>query len=265
MHPVYTLQPGSTPLLISMPHVGTLLPVDQQHRYTERALQVEDTDWFLDRLYSFAGDLGATLLVPRFSRYLIDLNRSPDNAPMYPGQNNTELCPTRHFTGDAIYRPQAEPDEAEVQRRLAQYWWPYHRALQAQLDQLLAQHGHVVLFDAHSIHSTLPWLFEGSLPQMNIGTVQGASCHPSLEASLREVFGAQSSYSHVFNGRFKGGYITRAYGQPARGVHAVQLEMVFNAYMEETQPYRWHPQRAAAVSPLLRSMVQTMLRWKPEP
>ena len=265
MNPTYTLHPGRTPLLISMPHVGTQLPADQRQRYTQRALEMEDTDWFLDRLYSFAGDLGATLLVPRYSRYLVDLNRAPDNVPMYPGQNNTELCPTRHFTGEPIYRADQAPDAAEVQRRVAGYWRPYHDALQAQLLQLKAQHGHVVLFDAHSIKGTLPWLFDGTLPDMNLGSADGASCAGALQQAVAGVLAAQGDYSHVLNGRFKGGYITREYGRPASGVHAVQLEMACSAYMDEAPPYRWHPPRAAAVSPLLRQLVQTMLQWRPAP
>jgi N-formylglutamate deformylase len=267
MNDTYTLHKGNTALLISMPHVGTQLPPEQHQRYTPRALLLEDTDWFLDRLYGFAAELGATLLVPHHSRYLIDLNRAPDNAPMYPGLNNTELCPTRHFTGDPIYLPGQAPDNAEVQRRVERYWCPYHQALQSQFQQLKAQHGHVVLFDAHSIKSTLPWLFEGSLPDMNLGTAGGSSCAPALQQALVQVMGTQGDhqapYSHVFNGRFKGGYITRQYGQPDQGVHAVQLEMAWSAYMEEAPPYRWHPQRAAAVTPLLVRLVQALLRWRP--
>ena len=153
---VLTLHRGTSPLVISFPHVGTEIPADQRWRCTERALRVEDTDWFLDRLYAFAAGLGATLVVPRFSRYLIDLNRGSDNAPMYPGRNNTELCPTRFFTGEPLYRPGAEPDAAEVQRRVERYWQPYHDALTAELERLRAMHGHAVLFDAHCIKSELP-------------------------------------------------------------------------------------------------------------
>ena len=263
MNDICTLHRGSTPLLISFPHVGTHIPADQQARYTERALQVEDTDWFLDRLYAFAADLGASLVVPRHSRYLIDLNRSSDNLPMYPGQNNTELCPTRHFTGEPIYREGQAPDEAEVRRRVAIYWQPYHDAVQAQLAQLKQTHGHAVLFDAHSIKSDVPWLFEGTLPHMNVGTVNGQSCAPSLRDAVAAVFGAQTAYSHVVDGRFKGGHITRHFGQPEQGVHAVQLEMCWRAYMDELPPYRWHDTHAAAVTPLLRSLVQTLATWRP--
>jgi N-formylglutamate deformylase len=264
MSDVFTLHRGSAPLLVSMPHVGTLIPADQQARYTERALQVEDTDWFLDRLYGFAHELGASLLVPRYSRYLIDLNRPPDNAPMYAGQNNTELCPTRHFTGDPIYRPGQAPDEAEIQRRVQQHWQPYHQALRAELARLKAAHGHVVLFDAHSIQSELPWLFPGRLPHMNLGTVGGTSCDPSLRHALAAVLAAQSDYSHVVDGRFRGGHITRHFARPSEGVHTVQLEMCWRAYMDESPPCRWHDERAAAVTPLLRRLLQTMRDWRPK-
>jgi N-formylglutamate deformylase len=262
--PVFTLHRGHTPLVISFPHVGTEIPAELQPRYTPRALQVEDTDWFLDRLYGFARDLGATMIVPRFSRYLIDLNRSSDNTPMYPGQNNTELCPTRHFTGEPLYPAGQAPDESEIQARVARYWQPYHRALQAELQATRARHGHTVLFDAHSIKSELPWLFEGTLPHMNLGTANGTACAPSLQAQVAAVFGAQSDFSHVLNGRFKGGHITRHFGQPAGGVHAVQLEMCWRAYMDEEAPYRWHDGRAAAVTPVLTRLVQTMLAWTPQ-
>ena len=262
MTPSSTLHPGSTPLLISMPHVGTEIPQDQQPRYTSRALQAEDTDWFLDRLYAFAAESGASLLVPRYSRYLIDLNRPSENTPMYSGQNNTELCPTRHFTGDAIYRSGQAPDEAEIQRRVAQYWRPYHDALQAELERLRTQHGHAVLFDAHSIKSELPWLFEGTLPQLNLGTVEAASCDPGLRQALAQVLEAQSDYDHVIDGRFKGGHITRHFGKPQERVHAVQLEMCWRSYMDEDPP-AWSNARAAAITPLLRSLVDTLLQWKP--
>lgn len=261
-HDIYTLHRGRTPLLISMPHVGTAIPPQQRHRYTERALQVEDTDWFLDRLYAFAEPLGASVLVPVMSRYLIDLNRPSDNQPMYAGQNNTELCPTRHFTGDPIYREGQAPDDAEIRRRVFAYWQPYHDALRDELARLKARHGHAVLFDAHSIRSALPWLFEGTLPHMNLGTVNGSSCSPALRDALAAVFAAQTDYGHVVDGRFKGGHITRHFGRPQDGVHAVQLEMCWRAYMDE-EPAQWNDERAAAVRPLLEQLVRTMVAWSP--
>ena len=211
---VYTLRRGHSPLLISLPHVGTVIPTDQHYRYSARAINVEDTDWFLDRVYAFAAELGATLIVPRYSRYLIDLNRSSDNAPMYPGQNNTELCPTRHFSGEVLYHENLEPDASEIARRVTHYWQPYHDALHDQLALLTAAHGHAVLFDAHSIKSELPWLFDGQLPNMSVGTANGASCAPSLADAVMRVFASQTEFTYVLNGRFKGGHITRHFGDP---------------------------------------------------
>jgi N-formylglutamate deformylase len=259
----YVLSRGSSPLLISIPHVATAIPIDQQHRYTPRALGSEDTDWFLDRLYAFAADRGATMIVPAFSRYLIDLNRSSDNAPMYPGQNNTELCPTRHFTGDALYREDCEPDDAEIHRRVTRYWQPYHDALRDELARIKSAHGYAVLFDAHSIKSEVPWLFSGQLPHMSVGTANGGSCALTLSDAVIRVFSAQSAFSHVLNGRFKGGHITRHFGCPDDGIHAIQLEMCWRAYMDETPPYAWNDALAAGVLPLLRAFVDTLIHWTP--
>jgi N-formylglutamate deformylase len=261
---IFTLHRGSTPLLVSIPHVGTALPEALRDRYDTRALDVEDTDWHLDEVYAFVRDMGASLLVPRHSRYVIDLNRPPENAPMYPGVNNTELCPTRFFTGDALYRQGAGPDEAEVAARCERYWRPYHRALEGELARIQAAHGHVVLFDAHSIKSELPWLFEGRLTDLNLGTVDGASCAPSLRAALGDVLASQSTYSHVVDGRFKGGHITRHYGRPAAGRHAVQLEMTWRCYMREEPPYAVDAERMAALRPTLRALIRTMRDWKPD-
>jgi N-formylglutamate deformylase len=265
--PIFALHQGTRPLLISMPHVGTQLPDWLAPRLVPRALAVEDTDWHLERLYAFAKAMGASILVPQHSRFVVDLNRPSDNAPMYPGANNTELCPTRFFTGDPIYRDGQAPEEAEIQQRVATYWQPYHSALAAELQRIKAAHGHAVLFDAHSIQSTLPWLFDGQLPALNLGTVQGTSCAASLRQAVADVCASPATnprvYSHVLDGRFKGGYITRQYGRPADHIHAVQLEMCWRAYMLETAPYDWHPERAAQVQPLLQHLVQTMLDWSP--
>ena len=261
---VFTLYRGHLPLLVSVPHAGTVIPVDQQPRYVQRALAVEDTDWFMEEVYGFVHELGASLLVPRHSRYLIDLNRPPENLPMYPGVNNTELCPTRFFSGDALYREGQAPDDAEIARRLQRYWQPYHQALQTELARLKAEHGHALLFDGHSIKSQLPWLFDGQLPDLNLGTVNGASCAPSLRAALGGVLAAQTEFTHVVDGRFKGGYITRRYGQPAQGVHAVQLEKCWRCYMEETPPFAVDAARLRRLQPVLRALLKTMLDWTPD-
>jgi N-formylglutamate deformylase len=260
---ICTLHHGHTPLLVSLPHVGTLIPADQRARYVERALAVEDTDWHLDVLYAFVRELGASLIVPRHSRYLIDLNRPPEDAPMYAGVNNTELCPTRFFTGEPLYRDGQVPDAAEVARRRETYWRPYHDALDAELERLNAAHGHAILFDGHSIKSELPWLFDGRLPDLNLGTAGGTSCAPSLRAALVAVLESQSDFTHVVDGRFKGGHITRSRGRPAGGVHAVQLEMCWSTYMAEQPPYQVDRVRAAALVPVLRALVAAMLAWSP--
>ena len=259
----FSLHRGNTPLLVSVPHAGTALPAALLEGLVPRAQAVEDTDWHLEQLYGFVRDLGASLIVPQYSRYLIDLNRPREDTPMYPGANNTGLVPTRFFTGQALYREGREPDAAEVARRAAQYWQPYHDALAAELARLRSAHGHAVLFDAHSIKSELPWLFEGSLPHLSLGTAGGSSCAPALAAALAAVLGAQRHYSHVIDGRFKGGYITRHYGRPAEQLHALQLEMCWRCYLDEARPAEWHAGRAAEVTPLLRALVQALIDWRP--
>ncbi|MEO8125273.1 MAG: N-formylglutamate deformylase [Burkholderiales bacterium] len=256
---IATLHHGSTPLLVSFPHVGTAIPEDIRARLMPDALHVADTDWHLEPLYAFVRALGASTLVPRHSRYCIDLNRPPENTPMYAGANNTELCPTRAFTGEPIYREGTAPDDAEVARRLQYYWRPYHDALADELARLKAEHGHALLFDAHSIKSELPWLFDGRLPDLNLGTADGESCGLPLRNALARVLQSQSRYTHAVDGRFKGGYITRRYGRPREGVQAVQLEMCWSSYMAETPPYEIDEQRANGVRPLLRKLIGTML------
>lgn len=260
----FTLHRGTAPLLVSVPHAGTEIPNDLAPAYVERARSVEDTDWHLERIYAFVKKLGASLIVPRFSRYVIDLNRPPDNQPMYAGANNTELCPTRFFTGDELYRAGAQPGPPEVNRRLQTYWRPYHEALTLELARIKAWHGHAVLFDAHSIKSELPWLFEGKLPDLNLGTVQGTSCAPGMRAALSSVLELQSSFTHAIDGRFKGGYITRHYGRPAQDIHALQLEMCWSCYMIEQPPWQVDSARLERLQPVLKLLVKAMLDWKPD-
>jgi N-formylglutamate deformylase len=260
---LYKLQRGSTPLLVSLPHVGTWIPDELKPRYQTRALQVEDTDWHLERLYGFVVELGASLIVARASRYVIDLNRPCENAPMYPGVNNTELCPTRFFTGEPLYSQGAAPDDDEIRRRVTTYWQPYHDALRTELERLRSLHGHALLFDGHSIKSELPWLFEGRLWDLNLGTAGGASCDTELRKTLVALLQSQDRFSQIADGRFKGGHITRHYGRPAERIHAVQLEMCWHCYMREDPAFTYDEVRAAQVQPLLRRLVQTMIDWKP--
>jgi N-formylglutamate deformylase len=253
----FQLHRGSIPLLVSIPHMGTEIPQPLRGDYVARALDVEDTDWHLDRLYAFARTLGASVLQPTVSRYVVDLNRPPDDTPMYPGASNTELCPSRFFTGDALYRDGfvLSPGEKACQR--ATWWAPYHTALQGELARLKAQHGHVLLWDAHSIRAEIPWLFEGRLPDLNIGTADGRSADASIAQAVKEAAARHPAFTHVLDGRFKGGYITRQYGRPAERVHAVQLEMCQCLYMREAPPWNYEEKAAARVAPVLRDMVQS--------
>jgi N-formylglutamate deformylase len=255
----YTLHRGSAPILVSMPHIGTEIPAELQSAYVPRALAVEDTDWHLHRLYDCLPALGASVLTPRMSRYVIDLNRPPDDAPMYPGASNTELCPTRFFTGDPLYREGRAPDAAERARRREVYWQPYHAALAQELARIKALHGYALLWDAHSIRSQIPWLFEGTLPGLNIGTASGESADAAIAQAVEQACAHSGQVSHVLNGRFKGGFITRNYGVPAFQVHAVQLEMCQNLYMQEVAPFDYDAARAAKVQPLLHKLLSHAL------
>ena len=255
----FQLHRGSLPLLVSIPHMGTEIPQPLHADYQPRALELEDTDWHLDRLYAFARTLGASLLQATVSRYVVDLNRPPDDAPMYPGASNTELCPTRFFTGDALYREGFVLSTEEKERRRTTWWAPYHQALQQELARLKAQHGFVLLWDAHSIRAEIPWLFEGRLPDLNIGTADGKSAHAGIAQAVQDAAARHPQFTHVLNGRFKGGYITRRYGRPEENVHAVQLEMCQYLYMREAPPWNYEEARAAQVQPVVREMVEAAL------
>ena len=252
---------GTTPLVISLPHVGTDLPPEVAAQMTPRGRQVGDTDWHVDRLYGFARAAGAAWLQPRLSRYAIDLNRPPGDEALYPGQASTGLCPALAFDGAPLYLAQP-PDAAEIARRRERYWAPYHAALAGLLAESRARHGFAVLLDAHSIRSQVPRLFEGKLPDINLGTNDGRSCSPLLAKELVQCLSAQSRFSHVLNGRFKGGYITRCYGQPDHGVHALQIELAQLAYMDELGPL-YEESRAAALIALLHEVVALLRDFKP--
>ena len=254
----FRLHQGSTPLLISLPHDGSELPEGIATRLTDGARRVPDTDWHVSRLYDFARELGASILVPRWSRYVVDLNRPPDDTSLYPGQNTTGLCPVVQFSGEPVYLPGAEPDAAEIAARVDSYWRPYHETLDAELQRIRGEHGRAVLWEGHSIRGTLPFLFEGELPDLNLGTAGGASCTPALQRRLEAVLDAQEQYSHVVNGRFKGGYITRHYGVPETGVEAVQLELAQRTYMDEDS-FDYLPERAARLQEVLRALLQATL------
>ena len=257
----YRFRAGTSPLLVSMPHVGTAVAPDIAQDMTEAARQLPDTDWHVDRLYDFLGALGASVIAATQSRYVIDLNRAPDGRALYPGASNTELCPTTTFAEEPIYRPGAEPDADEIARRRKTVWEPYHRRLGEALKALRARHGIAFLWDAHSIRSEVPRFFEGRLPDLNIGTGGGESAAAELVTAVAAAAGASPHYSSVVDGRFKGGYITRNYGDPASGIHAIQLELSQITYMGEDPPFGFREDRAAHIRPVLRSMLAAGLAW----
>lgn len=257
----FELRRGTAPLLISMPHPGTLLPPDIADRLTDAALRLPDTDWHLPRLYDFADALGASVIVATHSRYAIDLNRPPDGADLYPGQDTTALCPADTFDRQPLYRDRRQPDATEVERRIERYWAPYHAALRNELVRLRERHASVVLWDAHSIRSVLPRFFAGRLPDLNFGSAGGAACDRNLAQLLLRIAGNHPRYSAVLDGRFKGGYITRHYGQPDRGVHAVQLELAQCTYMNEDYPFAFDDGLASELRPVLNELLHAALRW----
>lgn len=258
---IFEFTGGRTPLLVSMPHVGTHVPSEIAARMTPAARGVPDTDWHVDRLYDFLDDIGAGRLRATHSRFVIDLNRAPDGRPLYPGASNTELCPTTLFDESPIYQSGAAPDAAEIASRRKRYWQPYHDRLAAELAALKARFGFAILFDAHSIRSEVPRFFDGRLPDLNIGTGGGVTAAPDLTARAVAAATEAEGYSSVLNGRFQGGYITRHYGRPQEGVHALQLELSQITYMEEDAPFTFREDRAAGIRPVLRRILQAMSDW----
>lgn len=259
----YRFKQGSLPLLVSMPHCGTYVPPEIAERMTEVARTVPDTDWHMPQLYDFLQDLDVSVLQATHSRYVIDLNRAPDNQALYAGANNTELCPLQTFALDEIYLEGRQPDTAEVEARRAEFWQPYHDCIRQELSVIKARHGFALLWDAHSIRSEVPRFFKGRLPDLNLGTADGKAAAPGLLDLLSAVArdAEQLGYTHAANGRFKGGYITRSHGDPANDVHAVQLELSQITYMDEDPPFTFREDLAAQVRPVLSGLVHAMLAW----
>lgn len=259
-----TVRRGDAPLLVSLPHTGTLIPPAIAGRLVSPWLARKDADWWIDRLYDFAGELGATVVHTAVSRTVIDVNRDPSGASLYPGQATTGLCPTTTFDGEPLYGDGAEPDATEIAERCAAWFDPYHAALAAEIARLRARHPDIVLYDCHSIRSVIPRLFDGVLPQFNIGTNGGASAAPALTARIEAICDATGA-TRATNGRFKGGWITRRYGSPAGGVHAVQMELACRGYMADPDgplgpsdwPAPWDPHFAAPMRATLRTILET--------
>jgi N-formylglutamate deformylase len=254
---IVTVTRGSSPLILSMPHPGTGLPHEVAAALNERGRLVEDTDWHMRELYGFAERFQPTIVEAGLSRYVIDLNRDPSGVSLYPGQATTELVPTTTFDGAPIWA--LAPDEAEIARRREAYFQPYHDALAAEIERVRKAHGWCLLWDCHSIRSVIPRLFPGTLPTLNLGTNSGRSCAPAVETAAAAAM-AGHELTQIVNGRFKGGWITRHYGRPLDGVHAVQMEIALSAYLaEEAPPWRFDAATARPLQAALDSIIEAAL------
>ncbi len=253
---------GSSPLVLGLPHTGTEVPPEIWRGLNDTGREMADTDWHIHALYDGLAQDVTTVRTP-LHRYVIDVNRAPDGASLYPGQNTTGLCPVTDFDGRAIYQEGAEPDTAEVSRRCDTFHKPYHRALADELNRVRSIHGFAVLFDCHSIRSNIPHLFKGRLPDFNIGSNEGASCDPEIELLTRKICEDAAGYSSVLNGRFKGGWTTRHYGRPTEGLHAIQMELAQSTYMEEAAPRKLLPNKVEALRTHLATILTALKNWSP--
>jgi N-formylglutamate deformylase len=257
---VYDFHHGSLPLLISIPHAGTFVPEPIAQRFTLAGSRLADTDWHVDKLYGFARELGASILKANYSRYVVDLNRSPDSAPLYVGNSTSPVCATLTFRDEPIYVPGREVTATEIGARVEQYWQPYHQRLATELKAMRQRHGYALLWDAHSVASEVPTLFIGVLPEFNFGTRDHASCPRAVADQLLKLVTSDGKFGAVMNGRFKGGYITSAYGRPNEGIYAVQLELARRVYMDEAAGTGWNPQRAESGAALISQLLTRYLQ-----
>ncbi|NIB45047.1 N-formylglutamate deformylase [Pseudomaricurvus alkylphenolicus] len=260
---VYEFVQGDTPLLVSMPHVGALVPNDILERMTLDARRLPDTDWYVHKLYDFLREMGVSTIQANYSRYVVDLNRSADGESLYPGRSVTELCPTTLFNRQPIYRQDCAPSQEEVIKRTRRYWQPYHTKLKQELARIKDHHGYALLWDAHSIRSEVPRFFDGKLPDFNWGTASGDSCDAALTEALLKTTAKDGIYSSVLNGRFKGGFITRDNGSPPDGIQAIQLELSQATYMADEETHEYCEDKANQVKTLLIELVGEMLIYKP--
>jgi N-formylglutamate deformylase len=260
---VFTFHQGTAPIVISVPHAGLNVPNDIKARLSEEGLRLTDTDWHVDRLYAPLKSLGVSMLVATHSRYVIDLNRPADGSSLYPGQTVTQLCPTKTFEGLTLYKDGEEPGEAEIKERTTKYWQPYHTKLAEELARIKEAHGHALLWDAHSINNHLPLLFDGQLPDLNFGTNDGKASNEGLAKDILAIAKADTRYSSVLNGRFKGGIITRSFGKPEESISAIQLEMAQSCYMDQ-ETFEYREGKAETVQGLLHKIFKTILHRQRE-
>lgn len=251
------VQRGDGPVLLTQPHAGTGLTDDVAARLNDNGRALTDTDWHVDRLYHGLLD-DATVVRTTLHRYVIDVNRGPEDESLYPGMNTTGLCPVTDFDGRPIYRRGQEPGRDEIEARRREHHAPYHDAVAAELRRIRHLHGVAILYDCHSIRSNVPYLFEGTLPVFNLGTNDGRSCAPAIEALAARVCRAAQDFSTVVNGRFKGGWTTRHYGDPDNGVHAIQMELAQRVYLDEAPPWTYRPADAEGVRQILKTLLEEL-------
>jgi N-formylglutamate deformylase len=257
---IFKLKRGNSKVLVSMPHVGTQLPRSLIPRMTKEAMNLPDTDWYLEELYDFLDELDVTVIAANYSRYVVDLNRSANDISLYPGSDVTGLCPTDTFYRDLIYENETSLEATEINDRLNKFWYPYHNALASEISRIKAVHGDVIVWDAHSIRSEVPRFFDGELPQLNLGTADGTTCQPVLMEKIVDIIKSNGDYSWVMNGRFKGGFITRHYAQPSMGVSTMQLELAMRSYMDESSSSPiFDNDKARGLRVILKAMMQSLL------
>jgi len=255
---VFSVLEGDNPVILAQPHGGTYVPVELLARFNDRGKELADTDWHINKLYAaLLGD--NTVVQSHIHRYVIDANRDPRDASLYPGQNTTSLCPLSDFDGNPIYRQGEEPSNDEIEYRRSMYHRPYHAALSEQIERLKRKHPAVVVFDCHSIRSKIPFLFAGTLPDFNIGTHDGRSCCQEIQSSVERKCADAKGYTHIVNGRFKGGWTTRHYGQPDRGIHAIQLELAQFTYMQESAPWGYDEHKAKKLRTHLAEIIRELV------
>ena len=251
---------GDSPLILAMPHTGLFVPDKIFERLNENGKSLADTDWHIDKLYDGLMP-GAGLVRALFHRYVIDANRAPDNESLYPGQNTTALCPLSDFDGAAIYLAGKGPGKDEIEQRKVKFHQPYHEALRQEIERVRARFGVAVLYDCHSIRSQIPFLFENTLPDFNIGTNNGTTCTKQMETKVAEICAKTINYTSVLNGRFKGGWTTRNYGQPDKAIHAIQMELAQSTHLVcEKSPFTYSPQKAAPLREHLKSILEELTR-----
>lgn len=249
---------GNLPLVLAIPHSGNYIPEEILNTITEPAKQLIDTDWNVHRLYDNLLP-GTTVIKALFHRYVIDANRDPSGSALYPDRPTTALCPLTTFDGDSLYLSRQEPNESEITRRRIAFHIPYHNALRKVLNLARSKHGIVILYDCHSIRSRILNLFPSHPPDFNIGTNDGTTCSPAIENKVRDICEQSDEFSTVVNDRFKGGWTTRNYGQPSKGIHAIQMELAQSTCMLECSPWTYDDKKAQILRQVLARILKALV------